>query len=130
MGIHYVVAGALLRDGRVLLCHRSPGRVWYPDAWDLPGGHIERAETEEAALVRELAEEVGVHIQVPVSPPLARIQTEGLDLAIYLVKLWDGLVKNVDTQEHDRLGWFSQHELRGLQLAHPAYLGLLSRLLS
>ena len=36
------IVTALLRDGnRVLLCHRSPRRRWYPDVWDLPGGHVE-----------------------------------------------------------------------------------------
>ena len=40
---HDVVAGVLIRDGHVLLCHRSPAREWYPDVWDLPGGHVEAA---------------------------------------------------------------------------------------
>ncbi|WP_433427484.1 NUDIX hydrolase [Nonomuraea sp. CA-141351] len=36
------IVTAVLRDGdRVLLCHRSAGRRWYPDVWDLPGGHVE-----------------------------------------------------------------------------------------
>ena len=48
------VVAALLRDGnRVLLCHRSPQRRWYPDVWDLPGGHVERRELPGAALARE-----------------------------------------------------------------------------
>jgi 8-oxo-dGTP pyrophosphatase MutT (NUDIX family) len=57
-----IVTG-LLRDGdRVLLCHRSPGRRWYPDVWDLPGGHVEPGELPGDALARELREEVGIEI--------------------------------------------------------------------
>ena len=36
-----MVAGVLVRGTEVLLGHRSPGRRWYPDVWDLPGGHVE-----------------------------------------------------------------------------------------
>lgn len=50
---HRVVCAALVRDGRVLLGHRSPGRRSYPDVWDLPGGHVDGGETPAAALVRE-----------------------------------------------------------------------------
>ncbi|GID92165.1 NUDIX hydrolase [Amorphoplanes digitatis] len=56
------IVTALLRDGnRVLLCHRSPQRRWYPDVWDLPGGHVEPGEPPGAALARELREELVVH---------------------------------------------------------------------
>src|SRR5215469_16567881 len=41
------IVTAVLRDGdRVLLCHRSAGRRWYPDVWDLPGGHVEGGGSE------------------------------------------------------------------------------------
>jgi 8-oxo-dGTP diphosphatase len=130
METSFVVAGVLLNEGRVLLCHRSPSRVWYPDVWDLPGGHVEDSETAEDALVRELAEEIGVRVPKPTSPPLARIRSEWLDLAIYRVRTWDGEARNVDAEEHDELRWFREADLRDLKLAHPRYLGLLSNLLA
>jgi 8-oxo-dGTP pyrophosphatase MutT (NUDIX family) len=56
--MHETVTAALVREGRVLLVHRSPNRRAYPDVWDLPGGHIETGETELAALTREMHEEL------------------------------------------------------------------------
>lgn len=41
----HVAIALLVRDGRALLAHRHPGRRWYPDVWDLVGGHIEPSET-------------------------------------------------------------------------------------
>jgi 8-oxo-dGTP diphosphatase len=56
---HIVVAGLLRRRGRALMVHRSPQRRWYPDAWDLPGGHVQIGEVPRLALARELREEMG-----------------------------------------------------------------------
>jgi mutator protein MutT len=56
-------AAAILRDasGRYLLQHRDDlPHIWFPDTWGLFGGAIESGETPEAALRRELAEEIGV----------------------------------------------------------------------
>ena len=50
----------IVADSRVLLGHRSKDRPTYPDVWDLFGGHVEAGETLEAALVRELDEELAI----------------------------------------------------------------------
>jgi 8-oxo-dGTP diphosphatase len=54
-----VVAGVIVRDGRLLVCERPPGRP-HPGKWEFPGGKIEPGETAEAALRRELHEELGI----------------------------------------------------------------------
>ncbi len=50
----------LLRDGLILLGKRSPHRKAYPNCWDVIGGRVEQGETIDAALHRELGEEIGI----------------------------------------------------------------------
>ncbi len=58
-----VVAVALVDgDGRVLLQQRPPGKPM-AGLWEFPGGKVEPGETPEAALVRELEEELGIETQ-------------------------------------------------------------------
>jgi len=42
-----IAMAALAMDARILLAHRHPRRRWYPNCWDLIGGHIEAGESPE-----------------------------------------------------------------------------------
>src|SRR4030095_13751850 len=86
---HEIVAALLVRNGRELLCHRPPGRRWYPDVWDFPGGHVEGRESPIKALARELEEELGILLQQP-GPELVRVVEPGFVLQIWLLEKWDG----------------------------------------
>lgn len=55
----YRVAAILLRDGCVLLCRDNLNRLWY-----MPGGRVEFGESSEAALIREMSEELNVSVQI------------------------------------------------------------------
>jgi 8-oxo-dGTP diphosphatase len=61
-GTLLVVAGALVRDGRLLLTRRPVGDP-LAGFWELPGGKVEADETPEAALAREWREELGVEVE-------------------------------------------------------------------
>jgi 8-oxo-dGTP diphosphatase len=121
---HEIVAALLVRDGRVLLCHRSAGRRWYPDVWDFPGGHVEGGESPIKALARELEEELGILIQQP-GPELVRVVEPGFVLRIWLVERWVGDPVNASPAEHDDLGWFDVSQVADLPLAHSGYLSLI-----
>ena len=128
--MHHVVAAVLTDGDRVLLVHRSPSRRWYPDVWDLPGGHVEPGESEPSALVRELREELGVHVSAYDDDPVARLPAADMRLAVWRVRSWRGVPVNRAPDEHDALGWFSFAALEGLPLAEGAYVPLLGAVLA
>jgi 8-oxo-dGTP diphosphatase len=125
-----IVAAVLVRDGRVLLCLRSPGRRWSPCTWDLPGGHVERGESDPVALARELGEELGVAVPetaIAASLPEVRIIDPEVDMRVWVIADWTGDAVNAAPDEHDEIAWFRPAQLDGLALAHPEYRGLLRR---
>lgn len=124
-----IATAALIRDGRVLMVHRVPNRRWYPDCWDLPGGHIEPGESPEQAVIRECREELGVRIVDPRPIPMA-FADPGIELHAFLVERWDGEPVNAAPDEHDQLSWFEPAELAHLTLADPASLPDLVRVVS
>jgi 8-oxo-dGTP diphosphatase len=122
---HEVVGALLIRAGQVLLCHRSSERLWYPNVWDIPGGHIEAGETPTAALVRELREEVGVIVAEPRRPEYQRLRADDFDLRVWVVSEWIGDPSNTSPNEHDDIGWFWLQEISRLRLAHASFLALI-----
>jgi mutator protein MutT len=120
-----LVCGLLARDGRALLVHRSPSREVYPGVWDFPGGHVEPGEAPVAALVRELAEELGVIVAAPVDDADLVLDGDGWHLSVWIVRAWDGEVRNLQPDEHDVLSWFTLDEALALDFADPEYRDLL-----
>lgn len=89
-----VVAAALAdREGRVLLQQRPPGRPM-AGLWEFPGGKVEKGELPEAALVRELEEELGIAVEPGSLAPacFASEQAWGrhMLLFLYLCRSWEG----------------------------------------
>jgi 8-oxo-dGTP pyrophosphatase MutT (NUDIX family) len=117
---------ALVRDGLVLLVHRHPSRRWYPDCWDLVGGHVEPDELPHQAVTRECLEELGVQVHGPRPIPMT-ISDPTLDMHAFLVTRWAGEPVNAAPEEHDDLRWFRPRELADLSLAHPAGLSSILR---
>ncbi len=116
-----IATAALVRDGRVLMAHRHPERRWYPDCWDLVGGHIEAEESAEQAVIRECSEELGIRIRDPRPVPMA-FTDPTIEMHAFVVDRWDGKPVNAAPDEHDQLGWFGPSELAELKLADPASL--------
>ncbi len=96
-----VVAGVLVRAGRVLLTQRQAG-THLAGTWEFPGGKIEPGESPEAALVRELREEIG--LEVTVGPVLEvtfwRYPNKDVLLLFYRVEAGPEAVQNLQVAAH------------------------------
>jgi 8-oxo-dGTP diphosphatase len=91
-----VAACALIdADGRVLLAKRPPGRP-LAGLWEFPGGKVEEGETPEAALIRELDEELGISVAGKCLAPLSfashTYEAFHLLMPLYVCRRWDGEV--------------------------------------
>ena len=113
------VAGAVIRDGRVLLVHRSPSARSYPDVWDLFGGHVDGCESLEEALRREAREELG--IEVLALRWLGQINdlVEPAVVHVYAVVSWEGEPVNAAPEEHTEVRWFGAGDLLELEGPDP-----------
>ena len=123
-----VVAG-LVGDGRgkVLLTRRRPDQPM-PDQWELPGGKMEPGEAPEAALVRELVEELGARVEVgPIWDVLFhQYPDRAVLILVYACRLLPGeIVRCVEVAD---LAWVTPSELdAGLDVL-PADRPLVDRL--
>lgn len=111
-----VAAVALIDgDGRVLLSSRPEGKDM-AGLWEFPGGKVEETETPEAALVRELREELGIDISQSCLTPLTFASHNYDDfhllMPLYVCRTWKGVLH---PQEGQKLQW-----VRPVRLAdHP-----------
>ena len=127
-----VAAAALVDvDGRVLVAERPPGAS-LAGLWEFPGGKVEPGESPEAALVRELAEELGIDTTASCLAP-AGFASHGYDdfqllLLLFVCRRWHGQPRGLDGQ---RLQWLRVPALFGLAMppADRPLLGLLAALL-
>ncbi len=105
-----VVAGALIDGARLLVAQRDrPPEL--AGLWELPGGKVTAGESETAALIRELDEELGVEVVVGTRlGPDVRLANE-LVLRAYLVTRIGGTVQ---PRDHRALRWVAAAELDGL----------------
>jgi mutator protein MutT len=136
--LHEVVAALIIRSQKILLGQRSGTREFYPDVWDVFGGHVEPGEQHHETLVRELQEELGItptqstYLEtITISAPATLNKTaDQLILHLYLVRDWTGIPTNRQLHEHSTIGWFSLAETMQLSLADPSYTRLFARHLS
>jgi 8-oxo-dGTP diphosphatase len=104
-----IVAAVIITEGRVLACERSaPPEV--AGRWEFPGGKVEAGETDEQALARECAEELGVRVAVGarVGPDVPLAHGRAV-LRVYAARLLDG--DRPQALEHTSMRWLSADEL-------------------
>ena len=107
-----VVAAALVdKAGRILLQQRAPGRAM-AGLWEFPGGKVEPGELPEAALVRELREELGIDVEdaslAPACFASAAVGERHMILLLYLCRQWRGTPRPLDASA---LNWLRPAEM-------------------
>ena len=108
-----VSAVALIdQDGRVLLAQRPKGKAM-EGLWEFPGGKVEAHETPEAALLRELEEELGINTWESCLAPLTfashTYETFHLVMPLFVCRKWNGIPH---PRENQQLKWVTKQELR------------------
>jgi 8-oxo-dGTP diphosphatase len=127
-----VVAAALVdREGRILLQQRAPHRSM-AGLWEFPGGKVEDGETPEAALIRELKEELGIDTDAACLAPATfasqPVAGEHMLLLLYTCRKWRGIPQALDASA---LTWVRPQEMFGLPMppADIPLIGLLDALI-
>ena len=112
-----VSAVALIdRDGRVLLAQRPEGKSM-AGLWEFPGGKVEVGETPEAALIRELDEELGINTWKSCLAPLTfashTYEDFHLLMPLFVCRKWEGMPQ---PRENQTLKWVRKQELRSYDM--------------
>ncbi len=101
------------RDGRVLLAQRPEGKSM-AGLWEFPGGKVEDGETPEAALIRELHEELGIETWSSCLAPITFASHTYNDfhllMPLFVCRKWEGVAQ---AKEHQALKWVKTRDMGG-----------------
>ncbi len=125
-----VVAVALIdEDGRILMTKRPEGKSM-AGLWEFPGGKTEAGETPEAALIRELKEELGLDVKADCLAPFTFASHAYPELhllmPLYVCRKWAGIPRSLEGQE---MKWVRPRDMRALPMP-PADTPLVAHLQS
>jgi 8-oxo-dGTP diphosphatase len=118
-------------DGRVLLAQRPAGKP-LAGLWEFPGGKVNPGETPETALIRELAEELGIDVAASCLAPFSFASYSYPDfhllMPLYLCRKWSGVPT---AREGQRLAWVRPARLGDYPMppADPPLVAMLRDLL-
>lgn len=130
MTLLLVVAAALIdADNRVLVARRPEGKQ-LAGLWEFPGGKLHAGERPEAALIRELAEELGVAVEAPDLTPVTfashAYEEFHLLMPLYACRRWRG---EPQAREGQALAWARASDLHAYDMP-PADAPLIAPLIA
>jgi 8-oxo-dGTP diphosphatase len=96
-----VVGAVLIKENHIILARRSSSLKNFPNLFEFPGGKIEKDETHEQALKRELKEELDIDVEISDISTFKdnnsshTIEKNGkiINLTLFIIKKWEGELK-------------------------------------
>ena len=124
IGVH----GVIVEDQRVLVLRRAPHMSYRPGHWDLPGGHLALNESIEQCLLREVAEETGLEVELERMIGLNKAPAGPWVQVIYACRTnRGGSDIRLRPEEHDDARWATVAEISGLGNLIPYLEALIRR---
>ncbi len=128
-GYNVGVGGAVVKEGRILLVRRATARG--RGYWQIPGGFVERDETLEQAVVREVQEEAAVEARPRgVLALRSRLQDDSNSTYVVFLLDWSAGDPTPDGEETDRAEWLDLAEVEQIDPLPSINLAITRRALS
>jgi 8-oxo-dGTP diphosphatase len=108
------VAGIAVAQGKVFIARRKPGGT-LGEKWEFPGGKVEPGESDEEALIREYAEELGVSIKLGLLLGSASFEHRGVHIVNAYRVYWGD--EPLSLVEHTEWRWATRAEIQALDFA-------------
>lgn len=107
-----VVAAVIINNGKIFATQRSKGE--FKDLWEFPGGKMELDETQEAALIREIKEELDIEISV--DEFLCTVNYDYPSFHLTMHCFWCSIANgSIKLLEHKASKWLSKEELPSVE---------------
>jgi 8-oxo-dGTP diphosphatase len=113
-----VVCGLIHRAGRIFVARRAVTKKTFPGRFELPGGHVDLGETLEAALARELREELGIEVHIGQVAGAFTYTSENTFKCevVYLCQMVDGAQEPaLNPADHSEALWLGEGEIDRLE---------------
>ncbi|MCB9805539.1 NUDIX hydrolase [Candidatus Nomurabacteria bacterium] len=120
------------KEGKILLMRISDTCQKLPGWWDIPGGRIEKHESTEEGLKRELKEETGIDFEkdfkiVDVQDIFPKVDNRHVIRLSFMAEMDEGL-EIMLSSEHNELGWFSVDEILKMEKVDPFIIDTLNKI--
>jgi len=111
-----VSCGIIIKNGKILCAKRLPGS--WDDLWEFPGGKVEPGESPRQAVIRELHEELNIHVEVVL--PMPSVFYRYPHLYLRLSPFVCRILKNIpQITVHEEIRWLKPDELKDLSWLAP-----------
>lgn len=115
VGVSLRVVCAVIEQRGCIMAARRSSKMPYAGKWEFPGGKVQQGESDEAALMRELHEELGL-LKIMIRLALPVVRRPGIELVPFLCSLQGETAKPL---EHDLVRWIRLVDAEQLDWLEP-----------